>query len=201
MNSRPYLSVKVYQAGVLRWSDTAAVRPCQQCRKGYIAMVRVTLSLSLIDLPVWNVWLWHRQIWVWLSLGRLLGNRDIRSAPVLKYYPKPVVQWSKWLLLAVRSKDHMFESPPGHEPLIVSVCQSVSGMSLTLVRHCSRMLMPTMPRILHFHDACQTFSFFELYFTIRPRWSGRRGTRWTSTSSWWTSWNLSNFGFEQQNLT
>ena len=47
MNRRLYMSVRVYQAQVLRWSDTAAVRPCQQCREGYIAMVRVTLSLSL----------------------------------------------------------------------------------------------------------------------------------------------------------
>ena len=33
-------------------TSLTTVRPFQQCRGGYIAMVRVTLSLSLIDLPV-----------------------------------------------------------------------------------------------------------------------------------------------------
>ena len=46
INRRPYLSVKVYQARVLRWSDTETVLPCQQCREGYIAMVHVTISLT-----------------------------------------------------------------------------------------------------------------------------------------------------------
>ena len=60
-------------------------------------------------------------------------NWNIRSAPALKFYPKPVAQWSKCLLLAFRSKGHRFESPPGYEPPTVSECQSVSGTSLTLV--------------------------------------------------------------------
>ena len=34
----------------------------------------------------------------------------------------------------------------------------------------------------------------------RSRWTGRRGTRWTSMSRWWTLWMWSNFGFENQNF-
>ena len=47
------------------------------------AAVSNSLSPILFDLPVWNVWPWHKHIWVWLSLWTLPGNQDIRSAQAL----------------------------------------------------------------------------------------------------------------------
>ena len=63
-----------------------------------------------------------------LSLWWLLGIWDIRSAPALKFYPKPVAQWSKCLLLDPRN--------PSSSPRPDMNCQYylMSGTSLTLVR-------------------------------------------------------------------
>ena len=63
-----------------------------------------------------------------------------------KFYPKPLPQWSKLLLPAVRFKGHRFQSPSGHELLTLSDCHSVSGTSLMLVRKLrKRCVMTTMP--------------------------------------------------------